>query len=79
MCGVGARILPFPDLDAGGVDRLIHRSRLSRENKIIARKYLHGEKLVDIAVLREISLSRSAVGKRIHREILPELERVAKL
>ena len=76
MC---ARILPFPTLDAVGIDRLVDRARLSRENKIIAREYLRGEKIVDIAVLREISLDRSAVGKRIKNDILPELERVANL
>lgn len=76
MC---ARILPFPALDADGVDRLVDRARLSRENKIIAREYLRGEKIVDIAVLREISMDRSAVGKRIKNDILPELERVANL
>ncbi len=76
MC---ARILPFPALDADGVDRLVARARLSRENKIIAREYLHGEKIVDIAVLREISMDRSAVGRRIKNDILPELERVANL
>lgn len=76
MC---ARILPFPTLDANGIDRLVDRARLSRENKIIAREYLRGEKIVDIAVLREISLDRSAVGKRIKNDILPELERVANL
>ena len=76
MC---ARILPFPTLDADGIDRLVDRARLSRENKIIAREYLRGEKIVDIAVLREISLDRSAVGKRIKNDILPELERVAHL
>lgn len=76
MC---ARVLPFPTLDADGIDRLVDRARLSRENKIIAREYLRGEKIVDIAVLREISLDRSAVGKRIKNDILPELERVANL
>ena len=76
MC---ARILPFPTLDADGIDRLVDRARLSRENKIIAREYLRGEKIVDIAVLREVSLDRSAVGKRIKNDILPELERVANL
>jgi len=76
---MSARILPFPALDADGVDRLIDRARLSRENKIIAREYLRGEKIVDIAVLREINMDRSAVGKRIKREILPELERVSNL
>ena len=76
MC---ARIIPFPTLDADGIDRLVDRARLSRENKIIAREYLRGEKIVDIAVLREISLDRSAVGKRIKNDILPELERVANL
>ena len=76
MC---ARILPFPTLDADGIDRLVDRARLSRENKIIAREYLRGEKIVDIAVLREISLDRSTVGKRIKNDILPELERVANL
>ena len=76
MC---ARIIPFPTLDSDGVDRLIDRARLSRENKLIAREYLRGEKIVDIAALREICMDRSAVGKRIKREILPELERVQNL
>lgn len=76
MCG---KIIPFSDLDAGGVDRLIDRARLSRENKIIARAYLNGEKIVDIATLRGIHMDRSAVGKRIHNEIMPELERIANL
>lgn len=76
---MSARIIPFPALDADGVNRLIERARLSRQNKIIAREYLRGEKIVDIAVLREVSMDRSAVGKRIRREILPELERVENL
>ncbi len=76
MC---ARIIPFPDLDAEGVERLIDRSRLSRQNRVIAREYLCGEKIVDIAVLREVCLDRSAVGKRIKNEIIPELKRVASL
>lgn len=76
MC---ARIIPFPDLDADGVERLIDRSRLSRQNRVIAREYLSGEKIVDIAVLREVCMDRSAVGKRIKNEIMPELKRVASL
>ena len=74
-----ARILPFPPLDAAGVDKLISRARLPESDKIIARAYLNNEKIVDIAALREISMDRSAVGKRIRRDILPELERVANL
>ena len=35
--------------------------------------------IVDIAALREISMDRSTVGKRIRRKILPELERVANM
>lgn len=76
MC---ARIIPFPDLDADGVERLIDRSRLSRQNRVIAREYLHGEKIIDIAVLREVCMDRSAVGKRIKNEIMPELKRVSDL
>ncbi len=76
---MGAKIIPFPMLDADGADRLVDRARLSRENRIIAREYLRGEKIVDIAALREISMDRSTVGKRIRREILPELERVANM
>lgn len=76
---MGAKIIPFPALDADGADRLVDRARLSRENRIIAREYLRGEKIVDIAALREISMDRSTVGKRIRREILPELERVANM
>lgn len=76
---MGAKIILFPALDADGADRLVARARLSRENRIIAREYLRGEKIVDIAALREISMDRSTVGKRIRREILPELERVANM
>lgn len=76
MCG---KIIPFSELDSGGVDRLIRRARLSKTNKTIARAYLNGEKIVDIAALRGINLDRSAVGKRIRNEILPELERTAGL
>ena len=76
---MSARIIPFPALDADGANRLIERARLSRENRIIAREYLRGEKIVDIAALREISMDRSTVGKRIRRDILPELERVVNL
>lgn len=76
MC---ARIIPFPTLDAQDVDRLIERARLSRENRIIAKAYLNGEKIVDIATLRGVHMERSTVGKRIKNEILPELERIANL
>lgn len=76
---MSARIIPFPALDADGVESLLERARLSRRNKIIAREYLNGEKIVDIAVLREVSMDRSAVGKRIKNEIMPELKRVASL
>lgn len=76
MC---ARIIPFPTLDADGVDALIERSRLSRENRIIAKAYLNGEKIVDIATLQGVHMERSAVGKRIKNEIMPELERTASL
>ena len=76
---MSARIPPFPALDAAGVDKLISRARLPESDKIIARAYLNNEKIVDIAALREISMDRSAVGKRIRRDILPELERVANL
>ena len=76
---MSARILPFPALDAAGVDKLISRARLPESDKIIARAYLNNEKIVDIAALREISMDRSAVGKRIRRDILPELERFANL
>lgn len=76
MC---ARIIPFPTLDADGVDALIERARLSQENKIIAKAYLNGEKIVDIATLQGVHMERSAVGKRIKNEIMPELERTTSL
>lgn len=76
MC---AKIIPFPNLDAKGVDKLIDRARLTRENKIIAKAYLNGEKIVDIAALRGVNMDRSAVGKRLKGDILPELERIANL
>lgn len=76
---MSAKIILFAELDAKGVDKLIDRARLTRENKIIARNYLKGEKIVDIAALREVNLDRSTVGKRIKKDIVPELERVANL
>lgn len=74
-----AKIIPFPTLDADGVNALIERSRLSKENKVIAKAYLNGEKIVDIATLQGVHMERSAVGKRIKNEIMPELERTASL
>lgn len=76
---MSAKVILFADLDAKGVDKLIDRARLTRENKIIAKAYLNGEKIVDIATLRGVNMDRSAVGKRIHNEIMPELERIANL
>lgn len=74
-----AKIIPFPTLDADGVNALIERSRLSQENRIIAKAYLSGEKIVDIATLQGVHMERSTVGKRIKNEIMPELERTASL
>ena len=70
-------MIPFPDLDARGVEDLINRSRMSTENRQIARLYLiEGKNLVEIGVDDLVRLDRSTVGKHIRREILPELERV---
>lgn len=76
---MSAKIILFAELDAKGVDKLIDRARLSKENKIIARNYLKGEKIMDIAALRGVNMDRSTVGKRIKKDIVPELERVANL
>ena len=65
---MSARILPFPALEAAGVDKLIARARLPESAKLIARAYLH------IAVAGGV-----AANSRIRRDILPELERVANL
>ena len=71
------KVIPFPDLDARGVEDLINRSRMSTENRQIARLYLiEGKNLVEIGVDDLVRLDRSTVGKHIRREILPELERV---
>lgn len=66
--------MPFPALDAAGVDKLIARARLPESDKIIARAYLNNEKIVDIAALREISMDRSAVAKRLRGQIVPRLD-----
>lgn len=71
------KVIPFPDLDARGVEDLINRSRMSTENRQIARLYLiEGKNLVEIGVDDLVRLDRSTVGKHIRRDILPELERV---
>lgn len=73
-------MIPFPDLDADGVEDLIKRSRMNEDNQQIARLYLiEDKKLVEIGVDDLVRLDRSTVGKRLHRKILPELERVKKL
>ena len=73
-------MIPFPDLDAGGVENLIKRSRMDVDDQQIARLYLiEDKKLVEIGVDDLVRLDRSTVGKRLHRKILPELERVKKL
>lgn len=70
----------FPDLDAKGREKLISRACLDDDDKQIARLYLiHDNKLVEIGVDGKVVLSRSAVGKRIKRRIIPELERVYSL
>lgn len=70
-------MIPFPDLDARGVEDLINRSRMSTENRQIARLYLiEGKNLVEIGVDDLVRLDRSTVGKHLRRDILPELERV---
>ena len=74
------RVVPFPDLDARGIEDLIGRSCMSVENRQIARLYLiEGKKLVEIGVDDLVRLDRSTVGKHLHREVIPELERVKKL
>ena len=71
------KVIPFPDLDARVVEDLINRSRMSTENRQIARLYLiEGKNLVEIGVDDLVRLDRSTVGKHIRRDILPELERV---
>lgn len=73
-------MIPFPDLDADGVEDLIKRSRMNEDNQQIARLYLiEDKKLVEIGVDDLVRLDRSTVGKRLHRKILPELERVKNL
>lgn len=74
------KAIPFPDLDARGVEELINRSRMSTENRQIARLYLiEGKNLVEIGVDDLVRLDRSTVGKHLRRDILPELERVRKI
>lgn len=76
----GGRIIPFPDLDAQGIETLIDRSCLADDNRQIARLYLiRGKKLVEIGVDDLVRLDRSTVGKRLRKEVIPELERVKKI
>ena len=76
----GGRIIPFPDLDAQGIEALIDRSCLDDENRQIARLYLiRGKRLVEIGVDNLVRLDRSTVGKRLHKEVIPELERVKRI
>lgn len=76
----GGRIVPFPDLDANGIEDLIDRSCLGDDNRQIARLYLiRGKKLVEIGVDELVCLERSTVGKRLRREVIPELERIRRL
>lgn len=76
--GIGfGKILYFPDLDAKGREKLISRACLEDDDKQIARLYfIHDKKLVEIGVDGKVMLSRSAVGKRLNKKIIPELERV---
>ena len=76
----GGRIIPFPDLDANGIEALIDRSCLGDDNRQIARLYLiRGKKLVEIGVDDLVRLDRSTVGKRLRKEVIPELERVKRI
>ncbi|MBR4893721.1 MAG: hypothetical protein IKY53_00730, partial [Lachnospiraceae bacterium] len=71
------KILYFPDLDAKGREKLIDRACLRADDKRIAKLYfVKGEDQADIGVDGMVHLSRSAVGKRIKKKIIPELERV---
>lgn len=70
-------MLYFPDLDAKGREKLIERACLDDRDKRIARLYfIHDNKLVEIGEDGKVYLSRSAVGKRMNKKIIPELERV---
>ena len=76
----GGRVVPFPDLDAPGIERLIDRSCLDDENRQIARLYLiKGKRLVEIGVDDLVRLDRSTVGRRLHKEVIPELERIKRI
>ena len=76
----GGRVVPFPDLDARGIEELIGRSCLRDDNRQIARLYLIEDKrLVEIGVDDLVRLDRSTVGKRLRKKVIPELERVKKL
>lgn len=73
-------MVPFPDLDARGIEELIGRSCLRDDNRQIARLYLIEDKrLVEIGVDDLVRLDRSTVGKRLRKKVIPELERVKKL
>jgi hypothetical protein len=53
---------------------------MSAENRQIARLYLiEGKRLVEIGVDNLVRLDRSTVGKHLHKEIIPEMERVRKI
>lgn len=59
---------------------MIDRSCLDDENRQIARLYLiKGKRLVDIGVDSLVRMDRSTVGKRLRREVIPELERIRKI
>lgn len=63
-----------------GIEALIDRSCLGDDNRQIARLYLIcGKKLVEIGVDDRVRLDRSTVGKRLRREVIPELVRVKNL
>ena len=76
----GGRIIPFPDLDARGIEDLIDRSCLDDENRQIALlSLIKGKRLVEIGVDDHVRMDRSTVGKRLRREVIPELERIRKI
>ena len=53
---------------------------MSVEDRQIARLYLiEGKKLVEIGVDDLVRLDRSTVGKRLRKEVIPELERVKRI
>lgn len=77
--GIGENHI-FDAYDAPGLESLISRACLSDSDKRIAReKLIHKMNNVDIGVIEKINISRSAVGKRLSRTIIPELSRIIAL